>query len=216
MAANYNTISAAASNDQPSKPTSVTVKKIAVLAAAISFTLGAVAACADDDMQCRNYHGPNCLAAGAARHDPTACTAGYKPFRPDTKWYVYFTCCKEDSFIGNYIDSEGSHEAKMFCQSDDDCLSCEEDDAEDVASATCNLMGIFVRDWGFCTRTSTARDASICTGTGHPERSDVSWYTSRLTQLANADLCFDQKWHSTTCVRPASQTSRRLRSEEVA
>jgi len=39
MAANYNTISAAASNDQPSKPTSPTVKKIAVLAAAISFTL---------------------------------------------------------------------------------------------------------------------------------------------------------------------------------
>ena len=39
MAVNYNTISAAASNDQPSKPTSVTVKKIAVLAAAISFTL---------------------------------------------------------------------------------------------------------------------------------------------------------------------------------
>ena len=45
MAANYNTMSAAA-NDQPPKPTSVTVKKIAVLAAAISFTLGAVAAAA--------------------------------------------------------------------------------------------------------------------------------------------------------------------------
>ena len=53
MAANYNTISAAASNDQPSKPTSVTVKKIAVLAAAISFTLGAVAAAAIDNRSSR-------------------------------------------------------------------------------------------------------------------------------------------------------------------
>ena len=56
MAANYNTISAAASNDQPSKPTSVTVKKIAVLAvvaAAISFTLGAVAAAAIDNRSVR-------------------------------------------------------------------------------------------------------------------------------------------------------------------
>ncbi len=53
MAANYNTISAAASNDQPSKPTSVTVKKIAVLAAAISFTLGAAAAAAIDNRSSR-------------------------------------------------------------------------------------------------------------------------------------------------------------------
>ena len=53
MAANYNTISAAASKDQPSKPTSVTVKKIAVLAAAISFTLGAVAAAAIDNRSSR-------------------------------------------------------------------------------------------------------------------------------------------------------------------
>ena len=214
MAANYNTISAAAGNDQPSKPTSVTVKKIAVLAAAISFTLGAVAACADDDMQCRNYHGPNCLAAGAARHDPTACTAGYKPFRPDTKWYVYFTCCKEDSFIGNFMEDRDDTEVRSGCKSDADCLSCDEDDAEDVARATCNLIGVFGTGVGVCTRTSTARDASICTGTGHPERSDVNEYTSRLTVLANADQCIDQKWHSFACVR--SQTSRRLRSEEVA
>ena len=53
MAANYNTIAAAASNYQPPKPTSVAVKKIAVLAAAISFTLGAVAAAAIDNRSVR-------------------------------------------------------------------------------------------------------------------------------------------------------------------
>ena len=77
-------------------------------------------------------------------------------------------------------------------------------------------MDLFLPGTGFCTRTSTARDASVCTGTGHPERCDVNEYTCRLTVLANLELCFDQKWYSSTCVRPASQTSRRLRSEEVA
>ena len=178
-----------------------------------------LANCTDDDIPCRNFHGPNCIAAGAAEHEPAACTAGYKPFRPNTKWDMYYTCCKEDSFIGNFIpiDLTGPREVETRpCTSDADCLSCDEDDAEDVASAKCNLIGVFYPEGGLCTRTSTARDASVCTGTGHPERSDVNEYTSRLTMLANADMCLDQKWHSWACARPASQTSRRLRSEEVA
>ena len=120
MTANYNTISAAASNDQPSKPTSVTVKKIAVLAAAISFTLGAVAAAAIDNRSAR----------------------GVTAFKSEIT----------DANHGRVCDGEN-----------------------------CEL--VYLRD---------------------------------AAQLANADLCFDQKWHSTTCARPASQTSRRLRSEEVA
>jgi hypothetical protein len=171
-----------------------------------------------NDMQCSRARNANCAASGAALHEPAACTAGYKPFRPDTKWDASFTCCKEDSFIGNFIPMDDSQSDTEFrlCKSDAECLSCDEDDAEDVASAKCNLIGENLPDTGFCTRTSTARDVSVCTGTGHPERSDVNEYTSRLTVLANLDMCFDQKWYSLACVRPASLTSRRLRSEEVA
>ena len=133
------------------------------------------------------------------------------------KWDVSFTCCKEESFIDNFIPIDDSQKGWVrFCRSDADCLTCDEDDAEDVENAKCNLIDLMLPSTGYCTRTSTARDASVCTGTGHPERSDVNDCTSRLTVLANAEMCLDQKWHSWACVLPTSQTSRRLRSEEVA
>ena len=133
------------------------------------------------------------------------------------KWDNSYTCCKEESFIDNFIPIEESQlGAGRGCKSDADCLSCDEHDAEDVARAKCNLMDLAGPGWGSCTRTSTARDASVCTGTGHPERSDVNELTSRITVLANLEICIDQKWHDFACARPASQTSRRLRSEEVA
>ena len=163
----------------------------------------------------RREHTSNSLRRSLDSSSRSHRKAARQPFRPELKWDGFFTCCKEDSFIGNFIplDLRGGVES-WGCKSDADCLSCDEDDAEDVARATCNLIGVFGTGVGVCTRTSTARDASVCTGTGHPERSDVNEYTSRLTVLANDSACLDQKWHDFACVR--SQTSRRLRSEEAA
>ena len=163
----------------------------------------------------RREHTSNSLRRSLDSSSRSHRKAARQPFRPELKWDGFFTCCKEDSFIGNFIplDLRGGVES-WGCKSDADCLSCDEDDAEDVENAKCNLIGLLYPGMGSCSRTSTARDASICTGTGHPERSDVNEYPSRLTVLANDSACLDQKWHDFACVR--SQTSRRLRSEEAA
>ena len=55
-----------------------------------------------------------------------------------------FLAPPEDSFIGNFIpmdDGQGTTEVRL-CKSDADCLSCDEDDAEDVENAKCNQIDL--------------------------------------------------------------------------